>query len=150
MSGEDEMRDISERFYAALNRVVEGDTGPMADIWSHTAEVTAMHPIGGRQVGWDEVQQSWQQVASVFTGGWVRRTDQIIHVDGDLAYELGTEQGQVDIGEKQIQMKHRVTNIYRREGGEWKLVHHHADLSTPMMQAIQETQSGKVGEPAVG
>jgi hypothetical protein len=48
----DEVRKASEQFYAALNRMLNGDAGPMADIWSHSAVVTTMHPIGGREVGW--------------------------------------------------------------------------------------------------
>jgi len=51
MRVEDEVRKASEDFYAALNRMANGDAGSMADIWSHGADVTAMHPIGGRHVG---------------------------------------------------------------------------------------------------
>ncbi|MCG8606139.1 hypothetical protein MJD09_14270 [bacterium] len=28
--------------------MANGDAGSMADIWSHGADVTVMHPIGGR------------------------------------------------------------------------------------------------------
>ena len=56
MAVEDEVRQASERFYAALNRVLEeSDTGPMGEIWSHGSDVSAMHPFGGRMVGWEEV-----------------------------------------------------------------------------------------------
>ena len=54
--------ELNERG-AAMNRMLNGDAAPLADIWSHSATVTTMHPIGGRQVGWDEVRQSWEQVA---------------------------------------------------------------------------------------
>jgi ketosteroid isomerase-like protein len=30
-----------------------------------------------------------------------------------------------------------VTNIYRRESGEWKLVHHHSDISVAMTDALE-------------
>jgi hypothetical protein len=36
MSAEDEVRQASEQFYAALNSLVNGDTGPLANIWSHS------------------------------------------------------------------------------------------------------------------
>lgn len=58
MSTEAEVRKASKQFYAGLNRMVNGDADPLADIWSHSAAVTAMHPIGGRQVGWDAVRAS--------------------------------------------------------------------------------------------
>jgi ketosteroid isomerase-like protein len=117
MSTEDEVRKASEQFYAALNRMVNGDTGPLADIWSHKAAVTTMHPIGGLEVGWDKVSKSWQQVAQVFSEGQVNLSDQIIQVAGDMAYELGVEQGQAKLAGQQVTIEHRVTNIYRREVG---------------------------------
>jgi len=65
MSAEDEVRAAADRFYAALSRVVDGDAGLMADVWSQSADATTMHPIGGRQVGWDQVGDSWRQVAGI-------------------------------------------------------------------------------------
>ena len=57
------------RFYAALNSVLDGgDTGPMEEIWSHGRDVSAMHPFGGRMVGWDEVGASWEQAAQALGG----------------------------------------------------------------------------------
>ena len=59
MAAEDEVRQASERFYAALNRVLEeSDTGPMGEIWSHGSDVSAMHPFGGRMVGWSDGRRS--------------------------------------------------------------------------------------------
>ena len=52
MASEDEVRRASEQFYAALNRMLNGDAGPLAAIWAHGLAVTTMHPIGGREVGW--------------------------------------------------------------------------------------------------
>ncbi len=77
--------------------MANGDAAPLADIWSHSAEVTTMHPIGGRQVGWDDVRGSWEQVAGVASAGEVKLVDQLIRVSGDVAYELGMEQGTITI-----------------------------------------------------
>ena len=78
MSAEDEVRDASNKFYAALNRMANGDAGPLAGIWSHSATVTTMHPIGGREVGWDQVRKSWEQVAELTSEGQVKLGDQVI------------------------------------------------------------------------
>lgn len=63
MSTETEIRKALEKFYQALNRMLNGAAGPLADIWSHGTEVTTMRPIGHREVGWDQVRGSWEKVA---------------------------------------------------------------------------------------
>ena len=140
MSAEDQVREASERFYAALNRMVIGDAASMADIWSHGATVTAMHPIGGRQVGWDPVRESFEQVAGLASGGEIALRDQMIRVAGNIAYELGVERGQATLAGQEIRIESRVTNIYRREQDGWKVVHHHADLSAAMVDLLNRLQ----------
>ena len=132
MAAEDEVRQASDRFYEALNRGLSGELGPMSAIWAHSGDVTTMHPIGQREVGWDEVRSSWEQAATAFSGGQVRLRDQLIRVGTDLAYEVGVEAGEATLAGQRVQLSHRVTNIYRREGGTWKIVHHHTDSSPEM------------------
>ena len=89
MNTEREVHAASENFYAALNRMLNGDAHSLGDIWSHSVSVTTMHPIGGREVGWDQVRKSWEQMAELTTEGQVNLSDQFIQVAGDAAYELG-------------------------------------------------------------
>lgn len=142
MSAEDEVRQASEQFYAALNSMANGDAGPLADIWSHSATVTTMHPIGGRENGWDEVRGSWEGVAGLATDGQVSLHDQLIQAAGDMAYEVGTERGQFMLAGNLVSIEQRVTNVYRREGGAWKIVHHHTDLSEGMIDILRRLQGG--------
>ena len=136
MSEEDEVREASKQFYAALNRMANGDAGPLADIWSHDAAVTTMHPIGGRQVGWDKVRGSFGQVAKLASAGKVKLVNQIVHVAGEMAYELGVERGQLKLAGQKVAIADRVTNVYRREGGAWKIVHHHTDIAPAMIDVL--------------
>ena len=140
MSTENEVRKASEQFYTALNRMTNGDAGSLSDIWSHNPTVTAMHPIGGRQVGWDKVRESFQQVAQIASEGRVKLEEQIIQATGDLAYELGAERGQATFAGQQVTLDQRVTNIYRREAGSWKIVHHHTDVSPAMLDVLKRLQ----------
>ena len=71
MATEDEVRQVSNQFYAALNRMANGDASPMMEVWSHSSDVTTMHPIGGREVGWEQVRVPWEQVAAMSGGGQV-------------------------------------------------------------------------------
>lgn len=145
MAAEDDVRQASAQFYAALNRMLGGETAALTDVWAHTDEVTTMHPIGGREVGWDQVRSSWEQVAQLASGGQAHLQDQLLRVVGDLAYEVGTESGQATLAGQPITFAHRVTNIYRRAGGQWKLVHHHTDLTPAMADLVSRLQGGGQG-----
>lgn len=46
-----------------------------------------------------------------------------------MAYEAGVEKGRFSLSGKQGTVEARVTNIYRRQAGAWKIVHHHGDHS---------------------
>ncbi len=140
MSSLDDVRKASGAFYVALNRMVNGKAGSMADVWSHGTDVTAMHPIGGREVGWEAVRSSFEQVAQLASEGKVELRDQMIQVVGDMAYEIGVERGEMVLAGRELSMEHRVTNVYRRMGGTWKVVHHHTDSSPTMIDLLSQLQ----------
>jgi ketosteroid isomerase-like protein len=60
----------------------------------------------------------------------------VVPMGDDAAYTVGTERGQAKIGEELVRVDWRVTNIYRREGGGWKMVHHHTDVSPALVEAL--------------
>jgi ketosteroid isomerase-like protein len=140
MSTEDEVRNASNQFYAALNNMVNGSSQSLSDIWSHSPSVTTMHPIGGREVGWKDVWATWDQTSKVASEGHVKLEDQIIRVAGDMAYEIGTENADFRIAGQKVTDQVRVTNIYQKEGGTWKMVHHHSDLSPAMVEILHKLQ----------
>ncbi len=139
MSTENEVRKVSDQFYAALNRLFNGNADSMEDIWSHGSTVTALHPIGDRAVGWDNVRESYQDVAQIAEEGHVKLDDQIIQVIGDFAYEVGVEHGQAIFAGYQVTLDYRVTNIYHCEAGSWKIVHRHTDISPVMLEGLNLT-----------
>ena len=140
MTAEDEVRTKSEEFYSALNRMLGGDASVLERVWERSSAVTTMHPIGGREVGWEAVKHSFAQVAKNSTGGWVKLTDQMIQVAGDFAYELGVEQAEFSISGEPLTVNARVTNIYRRRAGGWKIVHHHGDKSPGILEALNRAK----------
>lgn len=138
MALEDGIRQASEQFYAALNRMVNGEPGPMMEVWSHGSDVATLHPLGGRQTGWEEVRASFEQVSGAFSEGQVSIEDLVVvPLSEDVAYTLGTENGQAKLGEETVTIDWRVTNIYRREEGEWKMVLHHTDVSPALVEALE-------------
>jgi ketosteroid isomerase-like protein len=138
MSTVDEVKAASDRFYSALSRM---DVKELPEVWSHGDSVTAMHPMGGEQVGWQAVRESFEQTAGVAEDLQVTITDQLIEAGEDMAYEVGVERGRGRIGGEAITFEHRVTNVYRREGGQWKLVHHHTDISPAMVEILERSQA---------
>lgn len=55
-----------------------------------------------------------------------------------MAYEVGIEYGTFRLAGRAIAAECRVTNVYRREGGAWKIVHHHTDVSPAMVDALRD------------
>lgn len=141
MSNVEEVREASKKFYEGLNRMANGEKDTLAAAWAQNDSVTTMHPIGGREVGWKEVENSFNQVAGVASEGKVELKDQLIQVLGDVAYEVGIEKPQFKIAGMEVKGELRVTNIYRKENGSWKMVHHHTDIAPSMIEVLQKLQS---------
>jgi ketosteroid isomerase-like protein len=134
----EEVRQASDRFYAALNRGMTGDTSEMLAICSHADGVTTMHPLGGRQIGWAEVRGSWEMAFHTISDGSVDVSDlQITLLGNDAAFTTGTENASATVDGTPVSFSGRCTNVYRRENGVWKIAHHHVDLMPGMASAFQ-------------
>ena len=145
MTTKREIREVSTQFYAALTRMLNGDARALSDVWSHRSFVTAMHPLGGRQLGWAEVRKTWEQIAQRSSEGNVELKDQLIRLAGDVAYEVGVEHVEAKLGGQKVGAKIRVTNIYQREAGAWKITHHHTDASPAMVWKFSSGRSRRQG-----
>lgn len=132
-----EVRAASTRFYEALNSMAAGDAAPMAEVWDKGAEASAQHPIGGRDLGYDAIVASFAKVAEIAGGGEIAISDQKIDIGTDMAVETGVETGTLVIGGHEAGINHRVTNVYRRKNGAWKLAHHHTDVSDAMLGILK-------------
>jgi ketosteroid isomerase-like protein len=90
------------------------------------------HPLrrlGPIEKGYDAVTQASQWVGSRSSDGELVPAHDVVHVAGDLAYTVGSERGIVRVdGGQPRPMTIRVTRVYRRQDGEWWLVHRHADF----------------------
>ena len=146
MAPRDEIQQASDAFYAALSRLIQGDPEPILAAVSHGPEVTMMHPLGGRQVGWGEVSESLRGIARAITDGRVTVTDlTVVPLSDDIGYTLGVEHGEGTLGGEPIQFDARTTNIYWREAGGWKLVHHHSDADPAAVEALNRIMGAGAG-----
>ncbi|WP_372834153.1 YybH family protein [Puniceibacterium confluentis] len=136
MTNLDDVRRASAAFYDALNKMAQGDDTAMQDAWIKGDGVTAQHPIGGRDVGIDAVLASFSKVAQIAGGGDIRLTAQSLHAGSDMAVETGVEVGTLIIAGHEARIEHRVTNVYQRQDGAWKLAHHHTDPSPGLLEIL--------------
>jgi ketosteroid isomerase-like protein len=106
-----------------------GDPEPRLKMWSTNDPVTLLGASGGAKSGWDEVSQVFRLIASRFSNCRVYRFDLVAAgVSGDLAYTVGFEESEWSLDRGPVRPNRlRVTHVYRRENGEWKIVHRHGD-----------------------
>ena len=109
---------------------VTGDAGPLAAISAHADPATFFPPNGGQIQGAADVLAVHQRGAGLFRPGGTTLFE-ILHTDssGDIGYWVGIQHADVRIeGVDQLTGMHlRITEIFRRENGSWKLIHRHAD-----------------------
>jgi ketosteroid isomerase-like protein len=140
---EDEVRQASDQFYTALNQMLsKGDPGPVMAVWSQGQHGSTMHPIGGREVGRDQILAAWKQAGSAFSEGRAAVDDLVVvPLTEDVAYTIGTERFEGKVGGEPIHGEWRATNIYGREDGGWKIMHHHTDASPELQELLRRLQS---------
>lgn len=115
-------------FYAALNKIFVGDVGPMKAIWSNADDVTYMGPTGNFDRGWRAVLKNWEGQAALKLGGRVEPVEVNVIVGQDLAVLNSYEQGENTNAKGKVErVRLRATNIFRKEGGQWKMVGHQTD-----------------------
>jgi ketosteroid isomerase-like protein len=105
-----------------------GDAGPRKAMWSRTEPVTL---FGAAMSGaaWAEIEPIFDRLGSLFSNCTSYRNQVVAAgTSGDLAYTVAFEHITASVnGEPPRPYTLRVTTIFRREGGEWKVVHRHGD-----------------------
>jgi ketosteroid isomerase-like protein len=125
---DDFLAEIHPPLMAELQALHNGDPQPRLAMWSAKDPVTVFGAAKSAS-GWDEVSQIFRSIASRWSNCTDQRLDIIAAgVSGDLAYTVGFEHTSVSVdGVPAEPYTLRVTQVYRREHGEWKVVHRHAD-----------------------
>ena len=118
-----------DRQLEAEQALINGDPGPRLAMWSTQDPVTV---FGAEKsvIGSEEARQAFRWLASRFSNCTDYRFELVAAgVSGDLAYTLGYEHITFSMdGGPVAPITLRVTHVYRREDGEWKIVHRHADV----------------------
>jgi ketosteroid isomerase-like protein len=119
------------QFEKGTGGFINGDPALWKQQASHADDVTIFGGWGGYERGWSEVGPRYDWAAARFraSGASVQVEYLAANVSGDLAYTVAIERSEPLLAgqDKPAPMALRVTHIYRREDGAWKLVHRHAD-----------------------
>jgi len=137
MATRDEFQSALEQMEAALRQFVNGTPAPFQACWSHADDVTIFGGWGTYERGWEQVGPRLEWAAARFLGGTLTCERLAQGVSGDLAYTIWLEKnvarvvGQGERGPVVL----RVTHLYRREEGSWKVLHRHADAIIDKIEA---------------
>jgi ketosteroid isomerase-like protein len=123
------LEEIVPRQRAADFAIHDGDPEPRKALWSHEDPVTVLGAFGVAASGWSECNEVFEWLAKIFTGSESFELEIIAAgVSGDLAYTVGYEHSvAAREGGPMRPNRLRVTHVYRRENGEWRIVHRHGD-----------------------
>ena len=139
---EAEFREMHRRLVAANNRFAQGDAAPWKELCSHEKDVTLFGGAGGYERGWDQVGPRYSWASANFSGGKMTTEVLSTHVSGDLACTVELEHWDVRLASTGAtsQIELRVTQVYRREDGAWKVIHRHGEHLAPKgnMEAITQ------------
>lgn len=135
------MPSIQEEFQAFMKRreeasqaYINGDVGPLDDQAVHQSPASIFGPKGDYVQGARAVNARNKADAQSFdAGGETHLEIMQMGAAGDLAYWAGIQRSTVRFkGKKEANpLDLRVTEVFRREDGQWKLMHRHADPLSP-------------------
>ena len=122
------LAEMLPRQRTAEQAIHNGDVEPRLALWSRTDPVTV---FGAKlsSTGWPDIELLFRKVASWFSDSTGYEFEVIAAgASGDLAYTVGYERNRGKMeGQPRITTL-RVTHAYRREDGQWRIVHRHADV----------------------
>ena len=118
---------VRTALYDAELALHNGDAGPRRALWSVNEPVSV---LGARRNGIGQ-----QQIDELFAGLGRSFSDctsyefelQAFDVTGDMAYTAGLEHTSASVDGEPRTYTLRATQVYRREGGEWRVAHRHGD-----------------------
>ena len=118
----------------AAEEYTNGNPAPVVDLVPQDGDATFHSPGGDTVKGREAVAERYGSDAERFRPGSETELEVLQSAEsGDLAFWTGFQRAKVQMAGKDepVPMKIRVTEVFRRENGEWKMIHRHADMGKP-------------------
>jgi ketosteroid isomerase-like protein len=122
-----------EQSHKALAAILQGDPSGYTALFADRDDVTLGNPFGPYAKGKAAVVRTLAGAAAKYRDGLVVRVDRIAQYgDGTIIGLVEVEHDRAKVGSRAdlSDFSARVTSIYERIDGQWKLVHRHADPIT--------------------
>jgi ketosteroid isomerase-like protein len=121
---------VETTLYEAELALHNGDAAPRRALWSDSEPVSVLG-AWRNAYGQHEVDELFGLLASSFSDCTSFALEvQAYDVIGDMAYTAGLEHTSVSVNGEPRTYSLRATQVYRREGGEWRVAHRHGDTVT--------------------
>ena len=121
---------VKTELYEAELALHNGDAAPRRALWSRNEPVSVLG-AWRNATGQDELDELFTALAKSFSDCSSYSFEAHAYdVVGDLAYTAGLEHTSCSIDGRPRTYTLRATQVYRREGGEWKVAHRHGDTVT--------------------
>ncbi len=118
---------VKTTLYEAELALHNGDAAPRRALWSRNEPVSVLGAWRNAH-GQHELDELFSALGKSFSDCTSYRFElQAYDVVGDMAYTVGYEQTQASVNGEPRRYTLRATQVYRREDGEWKVAHRHAD-----------------------
>lgn len=122
--------ELLDRYHRAADAFSRGDPEPVKGLYSEADDITLANPFGPARRGRNAVLGALDYASSQMSDGQVVGFDELArYTSGELATILEVEYWRARIGDRKSvePFQLRVTTTFRRENGDWKIVHRHAD-----------------------
>jgi ketosteroid isomerase-like protein len=138
MAALDDLDEVIEQSHLTLGEIVKGNPEPFKMVYSHREDVSLANPFGPPVRGWEQAAATIERAASNYKDGEIVGFENVArYVTPELAYIVEVERYKAKVGggEELAPISLRITSIFRREDGVWKIVHRHADPITTAQPA---------------
>jgi ketosteroid isomerase-like protein len=137
---DEELAELVRRTEEATSAFMRGDMERYLALTTHARGFTLMNPLGGPPQRYEDRSESLREAAAYFKNGEAKLELADAHVWGDTVVLLMIERQHGEVGGLPDQdWPLRVTQIYRRDGADWQVVHRHAD---PLVRTIELEEAG--------